>query len=167
MAAVVPPSIPGELDVFAPFEALEVTSHILGTPRGIPGEFRDVRPVAVVRADEDHGMMRGASAQGSRARIKDAVSPLSVDQFVLQENAVPLPPIEQVGHEICPIAGPPRGIGIVLNVELPGEIVVLAGKGVKRRHLVFEGLLGAPGLEQENAESVLGQIRRNRPAAGT
>src|ERR1700761_8836532 len=54
----------------AGFEALEIAPHIRCFPTRILSQAGDVIPILVLRVDEDHGVMRGASAEAARPRIK-------------------------------------------------------------------------------------------------
>ena len=61
--------------VLAAFKLLEVLAHVLGAPRLVPGEVGQLVPVRVVRAHEDEGVVRGAPAQRSRARVEQPRAP--------------------------------------------------------------------------------------------
>ncbi len=58
--------------VTAAFEQAEVALHVGRRPGTVAGGCGDVVPVGIVRADEDHRIVRRAAAQRAGARIEDA-----------------------------------------------------------------------------------------------
>src|SRR4029453_1501477 len=44
-------------------ELLKALAHLVGAPRRVAGQIRDLIPVAVVRVDEDERVVRGAAAE--------------------------------------------------------------------------------------------------------
>src|SRR5215216_258440 len=111
--------------------------------------------------------MGGASTQCSGAGVKNAVSLCPVDGPFCQKDAVSRLAIEFVDHEILRIAALTFGISIVLNIEFPGEIGVLARVGMEGGNLVIDRLLGATCIQNKNPETGFGQIGSNRSAART
>ena len=56
------------------FHVFEILAHVGRLPGWVAGKFRDMFPVVVMRIDEDQGIMRGTTAQGSSSRIKNAIA---------------------------------------------------------------------------------------------
>src|SRR4030095_11985842 len=69
---ILKPAIDGSMPAI--FHALEIFVHVGRLPRWVAGKFRDMSPVFVMRIDEDQGIMRGTTAQGSSPRIKNAIA---------------------------------------------------------------------------------------------
>ena len=59
--------------VVAGLELLEPPAHRRRPPARVAGGRGDAVPVGVVRIDGDHRVVRGAAAEGARARVQDAV----------------------------------------------------------------------------------------------
>src|SRR5262245_65236722 len=110
-------------------------------------------------------MVGASSAARSGARIENALSLGYVDFHALEKNRVTQLSGEFIGHEARPMAAPPHPARIMLDVEFPRQIVVLAGQRMERRNLIGERLRGAARFEDEHAEAGLGQICRHRTAA--
>lgn len=105
--------------VVAVLHALIVLAHVLRTPRGIAGELREVVPVAVVRVDRDHRVVRRTAAQGAGPRVEHAVHALAVPGFPVFRIALLL-----------------RRVGVMAHPEIPAQRVALGGNTVKGGHVV-------------------------------
>ena len=91
----------------AVLEPLEVSPHLVSRPALVACEFSDVIPVGVVRIHEDHGVVRGASAEGAGARVVDAV------------HARPARVFDEL--RVAPL---PLLVAVVTDEERPGHRVV-------------------------------------------
>src|ERR1051325_87988 len=61
----------------------KVRIHFARRPTPVAGGINDRLPVAVVRPDDDHGVMRGAAADGARPRIIDSMTAgVALDQIL-------------------------------------------------------------------------------------
>ena len=106
----------------AVLEALEVRAHVLGAPRRIAGEIRELVPVRVVRVDEDHRVVRGAAAERAGARVQHAVDALAVVRVAVLRVA----PLLLV-------------VVVVADEEVPAQRVVLGRERMKGRDVVVVG----------------------------
>ncbi len=101
--------------IAAILELAKLRVHGIGRPARIPGQRRDVLPVGLVRVDEDHCIVRGAAAERAGARVEHTLrSRLRITRL-------------------------PRRVGIVLDVEIPAQRLVLRGERVKGGHVVVVG----------------------------
>ncbi len=135
-------------------DATEVrVAHVRRRPRRVLGEVRDVVPVAGVRVDRDHRVVRRAAAERARARVEHALGGL-----LRVERGLGL-------------------IGVVIDEVVPAHRGVLGRLRVQRRHLVGDverlrlvlrvlAALIVAGLEEEDRVAADREVRRERSAAG-
>src|SRR5262249_9694410 len=146
-----PPIEPFEEEPFiaATLDPAKIALHPRRPPRCVAGHLPDVIPVGIVRPDDDHRVVAGASAKPARTRVEDAV-----DGF-----AIPL-------GAIAPVLALLRRIGVVADPEIPSKPRVFGRKGMKGgnaviradrpllRRRVVRGLDGiVAGVEQEDASA--------------
>jgi hypothetical protein len=130
--------------VVAGLQLLEPAAHLRRPPAAVAGGRSDAVPVGVVRIDGDHRVVRGAAAERARARVEDAVL---------------------LGHELLV----PLLLGAVVevaDVDGPAHPGVLARAAVEGRHPVVVVLGVESGLQEQHPVAGLGQVRRDRTAAG-
>src|SRR2546423_8179700 len=102
-------------------------------------------PVAVVRIDNNHRTVGGASAQRCAARIKHAV-PRSSKFLVKLLLSI---------------------VGVVAHEEVPGEALVFRSARMKRGDLIVEAFLVTTSLEQQHPEARKRQISGQEATAGS
>ena len=129
--------------VFAALHALPVLPHVLRVPRRVVGPLGDLVPVAVVRHDRDHRVVRGAAAERAGARIEN---PLALDVLLFVALRV----------------GP-----IMVDVKAPRHLRNLGGEGVEGGDLVLVRFRVAARLDQADAKTLDGEVRRQGSAAGS
>ena len=123
------------------FDAREVFVHFARRPSRVTRGLLNRLPIAVVRPDNDHRVMRGATAERAGARIVNTVSSrLSL-------------------HHILWILLLACFVFIVTNVMVETEVFVLSGTAVEHRHPVVPGLFFAAGLQQQHLVSCLCEAR--------
>jgi hypothetical protein len=101
----------------------------------------------------------------SSAWIEDAVPGDSVHVDALKKNAVSrllVAGVEVIEDVVAAITLLSNRIGVMLDVELPGQRLVLAGKGVQGRNLAGQRLGRAAGLENQDTKSGFAQVCRDR-----
>ena len=134
--------------VEAALDPLEVLVHLLGSPARVTGGVADGSPVAVVRPDDDHRVVRRTAAERAGARIVDAA------------------PTGRALHQILRVPLLARLVRVVTNVMVEAHLLVLGGQTVVGRHPIVPGRLLASRFQEEHRVSLLGQSRRYRPTAG-
>src|SRR5215467_10000163 len=60
--------------VLPPLDASEIFIHFLWRPAGVAGGVADSLPITVVRANDDHGVMRRAAAERPGSRVVDTLA---------------------------------------------------------------------------------------------
>src|SRR5579863_149153 len=91
--------------VVAIFQALEVAPHFTGIPTRVAGEPRDVVPIFVVRINQNHRIVRRASAQGAGTRIQHAIYRFAVQRLVILWIAFLNTPVGKMTYEEIPLHG--------------------------------------------------------------
>ena len=117
--------------MMAVFKALEVTAHVVATPAGVFGKRCDVVPIVVMGINEDHRVMRGASAQSSGARVKNPIHPLAVTGCAI------------TWIELLLVI-----VGVVTHKEVPAKRLVFRGKGVEAGNIVVSRQPIAAGIDR-------------------
>ena len=142
--------------IAAALDPFEMALHGRGAPAGLAGDRRDLVPVGIVGAHDDHGVMHGAAAKAAQARIKHA-APFSV---------------------ITPVAILKRIVVVMAHPVVVADIGMFRGECVecrdphriRQRHVAFliaAGRAGiAPGLDHQHFHPRLGQPRRDHGAPG-
>src|ERR1035438_3159925 len=150
--------------VVAVFQALKVAAHFLGTPTGIAGEPGDIVPILVVRIDQNHRVVRRASAERAGARIEHTIHRFAVPRFVILGIALLQAPVGEVANEEIPLDG------FVLRREsVKGGNVVIFRQAV---HAGVDAIAArqfarlAACLQQHHSPAGLGQTRCYCGAAG-
>jgi hypothetical protein len=132
----------------AVLDSLEVLPHRLGAPRAIASQVGNLIPVRIARRDQDHRVVRRATAQGPGARIPDAV-------VFGQEVRIP-----RLLH----------GIAVVADEEVPTHAGVFCRERMEGRNVVlgrFSRPRVAPGFEHEHGKALVSQPRRHGSTAGS
>src|SRR5450432_3755861 len=136
-------------NILAIFQARKVAAHVVRAPRVVTGDPRDVIPVAILRDDGDHRVVRRASAQGARTRIPYAI----FFRYILTIPRL-LSAVRVVADEVIP------GALLVFGRETvkDGDFVHVASQ------IVFRARIAAR-FEQQDFEIPAGKIRGERAAA--
>lgn len=111
--------------VVAVLNLLEVGPHLVGLPAVVTSEGGNVVPVAVERRDGDEGVVAGATTEGSCTRVQNTQR-LGTSGRV--ESRVPSAVGLLVHHLGILCLG--RGVGIVVDKKVPGDLVVLGSRQV-------------------------------------
>ena len=150
--------------VLAVLQLLEIGPHAVGAPGGIAGQVRNVVPIVVVRIDNDHGVVCGAAAKATGARIPDAVDGLAI-----------------VVRHVFVILVLPGVVGVMADEKVPAHRVVFRRTGMEDGDVVIVrkpidvGIDGVAALElkrvpagfhHKDLSAVLGKPRGDSAAAG-
>src|SRR5690349_18720400 len=95
------------------FQTLEVSAHLISSPALVAGEVCDRIPIRVVWINQNHRVVRRASAQSARARVQHAFG-LGMAGLPTRLSAV----------------------GIMPDAEVPFHRVVLRSECIKRGYVV-------------------------------
>jgi len=167
--------MPGEVDadlrqpamhrtVVAVFQALKVAAHVPGVPTDVTGELCDMLPIRVVRIDQNHCIVRGASAERARARIEHAIHWFAVPRFVILRIALLKTPVGEMANKEIPL----HGVIFRGKAVKGGDIVIfrqaidVGVKSIATRQLARITAC----LQQQHAAAGLRQTRRYSSAAG-
>src|SRR2546423_4939546 len=90
----------GRIDVGAAFEPLEIVAHVVAVPGGISCQLCEIVPVAVMRVDRNHRIVRRASAERARARVENAIRVF--DELAIAPLLLFVP---VVAYEVVPLEG--------------------------------------------------------------
>src|SRR4030095_16952208 len=147
-------TVPGSgSSVVAPvLDPRKVLVHLARRPGPIASRVFDRLPSAVVRADDDHRVMRRATTPGARARIIDPM------------------PAGLSFHQVLWILLLPLLVCVVSYIEVEAHLLVFSSASMKHRdfvvpvHFLWIGVrvVVAAGLKQQHAVACFGQARGKR-----
>ncbi len=112
-------------------KTLEPGSHRLRPPAVVSGQLLDVFPVVIEGVDEDLRVVRSASAQGSGARIEDAID-FTTFPFL----------------DIFPVESLRSFVRVVANKEIPSDRFVLRSERMEGGHIVVVRQAVGLGIER-------------------
>ena len=134
--------------VLPPLDASEVLVHLPRRPCLVASGIANCLPIAVVRPDDDHGVVCGAAANRTSARIVNPVAACSLLYTILWILLLP------------------RLVLVVTDVVIKTHLFVLSGTTVEHRHQIVPMLLfflGLPaGLQQQHLTSPFCEARGKR-----